>query len=318
MKQIFPLSATALCLLLLTATACTSKPGAPAETEANAEAAAATAEFPYPEIPNLLSTPTDRLDYLLRHFWDRLDMSDTTLILHTPDVTEQGLSNYLSMLRLPEVSDTLADASLRAFCTALHGHDAAQQYFVDKMNDYLFDVNSPVYSEEVFRRYLRCLTSDRAINEVHRQRFAPVLEVISRNNPGQRATDFCYTLPDGRLRTLLGTPAARDRLLLLFYDPDCEHCREVLAEMTTDAALDRALADGRLALLAVYTEGDEALWRQTLSSLPPTWQVGFDAQTSVRSRLLYDLKAMPTLYLMDGEHTILLKDPSFDDVRATL
>jgi thiol-disulfide isomerase/thioredoxin len=318
MKQISSRHLTSLSTLALllacTLTACTSKPSAPIGNETATEQTG----FPYPEIPNVLTTPSDRLAYLTLHFWDRIDMADTTLILHTPDITEQGLSDYLSMLALPEADDSTIDNALRAFCTALHGHAEAQQYFVDQINDYLFDVNSPAYSEAIFGRFLRCMTADTAIDEVHRQRFAPVLEVIGRNNPGQRATDFCYTLPDGRLRTLLGTPAAADRLLLLFYDPDCEHCREVLAEMTTDPTLANALSEGRLALLAVYTEGDEALWHRTLSELPPTWQVGYDAQTSVRSRLLYDLKAMPTLYLMDGEHTILLKDPSFADVRATL
>jgi hypothetical protein len=302
--------------LLALLSACT-----PARTEGEAKSdtpAAASTEhtFPYPQIPNLLTTPEDRRDYLLQHYWDRFDMADTTLVKHNPDVTEQGMSNYLSLLNDPETPEASARTALDAFCTALHGHAEAQQYFVDKLNDYLFDVNSPVYSEATFCRFLERMVGDTLIDEVHRLRFAPVLEVIHRNNPGQRATEFCYTTADGRLHTLLGTPAVGGRLLLMFYDPDCDHCKEVLAEMCADEWLAGALAAGRLALLAVYTEGDEELWRSTLDRFPTGWLPGIDLNTTIRSRLLYDLKAMPTLYLLDEDHTVLLKDPDYTEVRA--
>jgi hypothetical protein len=287
----------------------------PAEGEAPA-----TAEhtFPYPQIPNLLTDPADRRDYLLQHYWDNFDFADTTLVLHNADVTEQGMSNYLSLLNDAETTEASAHTALTAFCTALHGHAEAQQYFVDKFNDYLFDVNSPVYSEATFRRYLEAMLPDTLIDEVHRLRFAPVLELIRRNNPGMRATDFGYTTADGRLHTLLGTPAVNNRLLLIFFDPDCEHCKEELAEMFADEWLARALRDRRLALLAVYTEGDEELWRSSLSQFPAGWQVGNDASTAIRGRLLYDLKAMPSLYLLDGEHTVLLKDAPYDSIKEAL
>lgn len=304
-------------LLLLTATitaACT----APKADKATAEAAEELRAFPYPEIPNLLTAPADRHDYLLQHYWDNYDFADTTLVLHNADVTEQGMSNYLSLLNDTLTTEGSARQALRTFCTALHGHAEAQQYFVDKFDDYLFDVNSPVYSEATFARYLEVMTADTLIDEAHRLRFAPVLEVIRRNNPGMRATDFGYTTPDGRLHTLLGTPAVNDRLLVVFFDPDCEHCKEELSVMFADEWLATALSRRQLALLAVYTEGDEELWRSALDKFPAGWQVGNDASTAIRGRLLYDLKAMPTLYLLDGAHTVLLKDPSYEAVRAEL
>jgi hypothetical protein len=88
--------------------------------------------------------------------------------------------------------------------------------------------------------------------------------------------------------------------------------------MFADEWLATALSRRQLALLAVYTEGDEELWRSALDKFPAGWQVGNDASTAIRGRLLYDLKAMPTLYLLDGAHTVLLKDPSYEAARAEL
>jgi hypothetical protein len=307
MTHIHPIHLLAL-LLLLTLTACNGN-----KTTDTAQSGGDA--FPYPTIPNVLTEVNDRRDYLMLHFWDDYDFADTTLVLHNGDVTEQGLSNFLAMLNDAETPAATAQSALTAFCTALHGHAEAQQYFVDKCNDYLFDVNSPVYNEATFARFLQVMVADSLIDEVHRLRFAPVLELIDRNTPGSTATDFAFTTPDGAPHTLLTTPAVADRLLLLFYDPDCEHCREVLATMCDDPRLAAALMDHRLALLAVYTEGNEELWRNTLNRFPAGWQIGNDAATTVRSQFLYDLKAMPTLYLLDGNHTVLLKDASYDEVR---
>jgi hypothetical protein len=33
---------------------------------------------------------------------------------------------------------------------------------------------------------------------------------------------------------------------------------------------------------------------------------------------MYDLKAMPSLYLLDGQKTVLLKDAAYEKIRATL
>ena len=35
----------------------------------------------------------------------------------------------------------------------------------------------------------------------------------------------------------------------------------------------------------------------------------------MKTGALYDLKAMPSLYLLDGKKTVLLKDAAFEEIR---
>lgn len=124
-------------------------------------------------------------------------------------------------------------------------------------------------------------------------------------------------LADGTQRTLQQTPVKGNRLLLVFYDPECPSCHETLTEMTSDPFLAEAVAKGKVSVLAVYTEGNEEAWRKALPDMPEGWMVGTDHQT-VKDHALYDLKAMPSLYLLDGKKKIILKDASYTQVKKLL
>ena len=54
-------------------------------------------QFPFPEIPSVLTSPTERKTFLLTHYWDSYNFSDTALV-NNRAVTEQGLVNQLSLL----------------------------------------------------------------------------------------------------------------------------------------------------------------------------------------------------------------------------
>lgn len=57
-------------------------------------------KFTLPLIPAMLNTPELRADYLVRHYWDNMDFTDTTYI-NLPDVTEQA---WVGLYRYPEDS----------------------------------------------------------------------------------------------------------------------------------------------------------------------------------------------------------------------
>jgi transporter family protein len=129
------------------------------------------------------------------------------------------------------------------------------------------------------------------------------------------AADFAYTDHRGKRQTLHGTPAPR--LLLLFYDPACSHCAEILDALQESPALTRLIAAGELAVLAAYTEGDRRLWDETKAALPQEWTVGID-NSRIVERELYSLPAMPVIYLLDKDKRVLLKDSSPAGLEAFL
>lgn len=207
--------------------------------------------------------------------------------------------------------------SLENWCMAFVGQEHARKVLTQTADDYLFNPNSPFYNEGLYGMYLEALLGKLPQTDAMRSAYRFKLELVRRNNVGDKATDFTYYQPDGTRRTLATTPVKNDRLLLMFYDPECESCHEVLLQMAADTALAEAVRAGKLSVLAVYTEGNDAAWRKALPDMPEGWMVGTDRE-AVKTGALYDLKAMPSLYLLDGKKTVLLKDAAYEKIRAAL
>lgn len=276
----------------------------------------AEAKFPFPEIPTMLTQPDERKAYLMAHYWDNFNFADTALV-NNRNVSEQGAANYLAILADGTLSEAQVKGSLDGFCKGMEVQEHARKVFLQMMEDYLYNPNSPFHNEALYALFLERMLKSEYMDEARKSSLKFSLDLISRNCPGKRATDFVYFLPDGSKRSLAQTRAKNNRLLLVFYDPECPSCHETMQEMMADGLLAEAVKAGKLTVLAVYTEGNQEVWKRTLSDLPQGWTVGSDHET-VKQRALYDLKAMPSLYLLDGSKKVLLKDVPYAKIREEI
>ena len=304
--------------LILLLASCRAKPGTAEAKERTGTESSVVQEqgFPFPEIPATLTEPEARKAYLLAHYWEQFDFADTTLV-NNRDVTEQGFVNFIALLADGTTPEDLMRGSLENWCTGFVGQAHARKVLTKTADDYLFNPNSPFYNEALYGMYLETLLKALPAGDVLRSSYDFKLKLLKRNNAGDRATEFAYNLPDGTRRTLAATPVKNDRLLLVFYDPECESCHEVLGRMAADRGLAEAVKAGKLSVLAIYTEGNDAAWRKALPDMPDGWMVGIDHE-AVKTGALYDLKAMPSLYLLDGKKTVLLKDAAFEKIVSVL
>lgn len=273
-------------------------------------------QFPFPEIPATLTEPEARKSYLLTHYWEQLDFADTTLV-NNRDVTEQGFVNFIALLAEENTPEELIRESLKNWSSRFLPEAHARKVLTQMADDYWYNPNSPFYNERLYGLYLETLLSQLPQEDAMRFSYNFKLELLKRNQVGKLATDFRYELSDGTRRSLMATPVKGNRLLLLFYDPECESCHEVLLQMAADKALVAAVKAGQISVLAIYTEGNEDAWRKNLPDIPAGWMVGMDRE-EVKNEALYDLKAMPSLYLLDGKKQVLLKDAPYEAIRQAL
>ncbi len=305
--------------LLLLLASCRAKPGtaeAKENTLADTASVVSQAQFPFPKIPAMLSTAEDRKTYLLTHYWEQLDFADTTLV-NNRDVTEQGFVNFITLLAEENTPEELIRESLKNWSSRFLLESHARKVLTQMADDYWYNPNSPFYNERLYGLYLETLLSQLPQEDAMRFSYNFKLELLKRNQVGKLATDFRYELSDGTRRSLMATPVKGNRLLLLFYDPECESCHEVLLQMAADKALAAAVKTEQISVLAIYTEGNEDAWRKNLPDMPAGWMVGMDRE-EVKNEALYDLKAMPSLYLLDGKKQVLLKDAPYEAIRQAL
>ena len=85
------------------------------------------AVFPYPELPASLTDDRARLGYMLEHFWERYDFSDT---LHAnQQVGEQGLVDFVTLMTYAD-SATCAKAA-NAFADSISSSEQRLGRFED-------------------------------------------------------------------------------------------------------------------------------------------------------------------------------------------
>ena len=75
---------------------------------------------------------------------------------------------------------------------------------------------------------------------------------------------------------------------------------------------------GVLKVLSVYPDEDIVAWRDYLAQMPAKWINAYDDGMVIASESLYNLNAIPSLYLLDAQKRVLVKDgvsvPQIEDV----
>lgn len=266
-----------------------------------------------PKVPSHI-LPEERMSYLAEHFWDSYNLSDS-LLLANRDVTDGAFASYLWVLQqLQGDSVAVAKSVDRLLSRSVVVESTAFERFTALFEDYLYNANSPFINEELYIPVLRFIVGCDELDEIYKFRPQRQLTMALKNRMGAEALDFSYTLADGRSARMhsLRSPYT----ILFFNNPDCADCARVKEYFQASALFRELWQRGELKVLSVYPDPDLELWKQ--SSYPEILINSYDAKQAISEGQLYDLKAIPTLYLLDEDKRVLLKDAPVEGVEAYL
>ena len=68
------------------------------------------------------------------------------------------------------------------------------------------------------------------------------------------------------------------------------------------------IESGRLAVLNIYIDEDLAAWYEYMFIYPEDWYNGYDPNGIIRTDTLYNVRAIPSLYILDQDKTVIMKD----------
>ena len=80
------------------------------------------------------------------------------------------------------------------------------------------------------------------------------------------------------------------------------------AALESSGVINNKISNKQLKVLAIYTDKDEKVWLDHVSEMPAKWIQGKDEYEYLYKNKVYDLRAIPTIYLLDSNKTVLLKD----------
>jgi hypothetical protein len=264
--------------------------------------------------PAVITEPEERADYLVSHFWDKFNFRDT-MYAHVPDITEQAFVEFIAMFPYTSSYDKIS-GSVKKMLTSAEVENVMYNYFCSLAERYLYDPNSPMRSDEYFIPFLEHIVESPKIADVKKIRPRHLLELVCRNRIGSKAGDFVYTTASGKTGRLYDLSAKY--LLLIFYNPDCVECQHTMEILKQSPAIADAVSSGRLKALAVYPDEDLEAWKNHLKDVPLSWVNAYDPSLTIKNNEIYDLKAIPTLYLLDKEKKVILKDTSTGDIHEYL
>lgn len=265
--------------------------------------------FPLPSVPDSLVTTESRANYLALHYWDNIDFNDSTII-GNEDISEQGFSNFISIM--PYV--TQKEVAFAEFISKISLKPDVQDYFMAVAKKYLAESQSPVFNEELYIMMLQSLLSSDMLDSARRAKYRVILNTEMKNRVGEVATDFEFMLRDGGRGRLSEINAKY--ILVFFSDPDCDRCNSVKAQIDASAVVRIKLLLGDLALLSVCVEGDTDAWKRIKT--PDEWIDACDEKGAIYDQELYDIPGLPSFYLLDSSHRVILRDVHFQLVENFL
>jgi hypothetical protein len=285
------------------------KPGAAADTVGEKL-------LPLPAIPESFVSSDERAGYLLRHFWDSLDFGVDTAYSRNRNFMEQNFANYISIFHVSDRDVVLS--AVRRLLFEAHKDSTAYVLLIDIAEKYLYDPQSPMVNEDVYRDFLVAQTDEESPfqSDEHRQKIASQMAAIARNHVGTAAENFDYINAVGRRSTLYKT-LVPGYMLLVFFDPECEECRQCVDMLEDDVVMKSMLLKHKMTVLAIDVNGSQLAWEGVKHSYPKSWIIGLDA-SGVSGKGIYAMRNMPSLYLLDHEKIVVLKDVSVENLFSFL
>lgn len=276
-----------------------------------------TREFRMPVPPAMMQDRNEISEYMASHFWDsfmepaqgyRCDSIYVSGVKN--EDLEQYFANYIYFLN--HVPFNSAVKALGHLADRLEQCEAADtssnvfEAFKDLGEKYLFDPNSPLRNEDYFNPLAARLAESSHLTDVEKGRFARLAELTSLNRTGTVAADFRFSDAAGRIRTLHGIEAGHT--LLFFSNPGCTSCMEIIESLKSLPEVSRKIDEGSLAVVNIYIDEDIEAWRNYMPIYPEEWYNGFDPDLIIRTDCLYSVRAIPSLYLLDKDKKVIMKD----------
>lgn len=270
--------------------------------------------FVLPDIPEIITGPDERAGYLVMHYWDRFDFTNRELIKR-PEITEQAFVDYIDILNYVPLRN--AEQSLAYTLNNARVDSTMYFHFVSLFEKYFYEPNSPFRNEEFYIPVLKEVMESPLFSEETRSRYRFQLDMTLKNRVGDKAGDFTYTLASGVSSNLYSIRS--EYLLLMFSNPGCSTCAAVTDRLNRSEQLNAAMAMNSptrtmLTIMTLYPENNPDGWLAHLPELPAGWIHGYDKGMEISKKRLYDIKAIPTLYLLDRDKRVVLKDTSIEAI----
>lgn len=281
--------------------------------------------FPYVNVPSFITEKEEIAKYMAKNYWNRYfkeGAKDTSLYFMDTELFVKAYADYAAILNavVQKNYNVVKSSQKRLFAMAdslyLSGYKLPLMRLMSLSEKYLYDPNSPYLNEEVYIPALESIIALKSLDSLGKISYRWQLDMALLNRVGQKANDFdfVYFIGNNSYANSSLYEIKAEYTLVYFNNPDCNSCKEQLELLLLNKHLNYLCETGRLKVLSLYIDEQTELWERHFNDVPSTWIYAKDASLVLRNNELYGIRAIPSMYLLDRDKLVILKDASAQKV----
>lgn len=274
--------------------------------------------FPLVSAPAMISSQQELAEYYSKNYWNSFTSAeravgrcDSAFVSSVPRMEVlKAFGNYLAVL--DQTSIETAKAGIRTFTSKIQAcekRDSSSNIYnqlVEIASKYLYDPNSPYRNEDYYQAFAEEMSKSDLVDETSRDTYTYEAKMCSRNAVGTFAENFTFSDRKGKTGSLYGVKA--EYTVLFFTNPGCNACLEIIEFLKDHPKVAALIDSGRIAVVNVYIDEDLQAWLEYEPTYPKTWTNVYDHNYIIRGDDLYFVRAIPSLYLLDAQKRVMMKD----------
>lgn len=239
----------------------------------------------------------------LLKFWVDYDFGDE-LRITDPNDSEQKLVDFIASFPNDKIENV--NKAIHTLLSRAEVSRPVFDFFTTQLTRYLYDPNSPMRSDQYYEPVLHYLIASKSTSDTDKQRYQMQLDMVRKNQPGFPINDFSYQTTSNKQVRFSETKGVWR--LLVFYDPTCTHCSAVISQLKSSATLNELISQRKMHVLAIDPLSDRNTWEEYQYNIPQNWENGLDSAKNISKNQLFNLRAYPTIYLVNTLGIVVLKD----------
>lgn len=260
--------------------------------------------FEYPVAPEEIESLVDKSNWLMQHFWDKMDFKSKGAVDQT------ALNDAFRVFSLPMqwAEKTEVDKSVDGMLKLLEKNPTLLLQFTKAAEEALYGQRARVWIDEVYLKYLQVFLKNKKIPESRKKRYQRQYKLISNTLLGNTPPSFSFTTP-------VGNPGKFEPIgvftIIEFGDPDCDDCRHSKLRMETDIKFSSLVERGLVNVMFIVPDPVDG-WQTQLTGYPSNWVVGASDDVSD----IFDLRTTPSFWVIGKDGKIKAKNVSVDQAMS--
>lgn len=266
--------------------------------------------FPYPTVPDTISSFSGRANYFVTHFWDHADMKR---VFSNKAALRASFGDYLAMM--PHTDSQVAQKSVATLLDKLKKQPEELTFMALCAKDMLYGDSASFWSDELMLPFAEAVAANKKAPAAERVRMEQLARILAHNRRGAAAPAPRMTLPGGGERPVYVPDDSVTFNVLFFNDPSCDACDLARIKLDGDYMVSRLVKSGHVKITSIYPgDAHDEEFARMVKRAPAGWIVGALPDADLE----YDLRTQPCFYVLTGQGFIVEKNLGVDDTMAIL